>query len=274
MSSQAHKKFDLTLDRPGLGQWLTAFARHLKAAPGGNPITRMLEADPRCNPYFITSVLYWYRVQSLTLIEKGLQDARSGLALTRTTRMRLERSVAGLRDVAGWKFPPPLGRQLRELRLQRSPASSEIGLKRIASTCERAVNLLQAREEILKEQVNARRKPREAYAMLLWLHMREGLGKSLAGSLLSSLIDSADEAFENPSLPQHWAKFQLTCQRYSKRFPDDYARREREARHNRQRLPPDHIEMWGRLNRSDCETIRQFLQPRFDREVRRIQGIK
>jgi hypothetical protein len=266
------RKFDLPLYDYDLSKWFVRFASCLRAAPGGNPMARMLDKDPECSPYFVIFGLYWYRVPGRTLAEKGRRDTLNALRLTRSLSRRLQQNGADLRRVTAFKFPPPWGRQLRELRVRRARRSSAATLRQIAADCERGARLLAARENILREQTSARRKPRNAMAMVLWLHMCEKLGKQTAGALLTTLVDCADAAFDISEPMQQWAKFDLACKRYLERFPQDYQRRQREAKRSREKLPPQQAAMWRRLNPDDCRSIVQSLQPRFDREVLRIKG--
>jgi hypothetical protein len=267
-------KFDPPPYAHDLEAWFSKFASCARSMPGGNPFVQMLDSDPECNPYYITFGLYWYRVPGLTLVDRGRRDALNALSQTRATIRRLGKLTDELREIAAFKFPPPLGRQLRELRVLRAPKSTVTALMQIAASCNRGTKLLAARESILKELTSDKRKRRNVYAAVVWWHMREGMGKAKVGSLLSTLVECADEAFgEDHPRPQQWEKFDLAQKRYCAQFPQDFKRRVGEAKRNREKLPPEVAAMWRRLNSDDCRSIVQGLRPIFDREVGRLRRV-
>ena len=235
-------------------------------------MARLMETDRGINPYFITFALYWYRVPGLTLAEKGLTDAENVLDLVRDTKEHLREGADELRRVAEFKFPPPWGKQLRELRTRFASESSLKKLTEIAATCEEGVSLLEGREAILNKMTSGKRKPRNAYAAVLWTAMTTKIRKSRAGSILKALIDCTDEAFGNDPAWEEWEKFELAAKRYRESFPRDFETRRAEAQRSRQRCPPHIVEMWCRLNSADCRTIVDSLRPRFEKEVSRLRN--
>jgi hypothetical protein len=251
--------------------WFSRFAEHLNKVHGGNPIARLMDADREINPYFITFALYWYLVPGLTLADRGLSDAGVALGRTRDAKKNLRLNAEALRWIAGFKFPPPWGKQLRELRTRSAPKSSRKRLTEIAAACEEGASLLELREVILNKMTSGKRKLRNAYVAVLWTAMTTKIGKGRAGSILTALIDCADEAFGNCPAWQEWETFELAAKRYREMFPRDFETRMGEVRRSRQRLPAHIAEMWRRLDSSDCKNIVDSLRPRFQKEVSRLR---
>jgi len=249
-----------------IGTWfLKRFAAELKKA--GNPMRRLLGADPECNPYFLTFLLHRLCALAFESTEKAVQKARTALPKFKHLPALLRQAEMDLGSLANLRVAASLGCRTAEIISARSrnyrPSPQEVVA--FASECGRMAGFVEIIAEVIRAQIHGNSDQRHVYQVALEAHLRAGLKASSVSQFAQELLDCADATFAQPEERRDWDSIVRAVHRSKRQTPKYYKKVQERAIRDRGITSQDDIERWCRLNREDCQLIASALDAEMTR---------